>query len=348
MIQVVIADDSAFLRQILTDVLEKSGKIKVVAAAKNGKEALEAITQFKPELAIFDVEMPVMSGLEALRHVMQEAPLPVLMFSSLTSEGASVTVKALEYGAADFLLKPTSLSGKLSTLADDLVEKVQTLVMRSRLARIGKGSNSVKLSKRIDINEVPSLRGVDLIAMGSSTGGVQASLEVLKNLPESVPPIVWVQHMPATFTAKLAERFDSICNIHVKEVKSGDILEAGTCYLGPGGVQMRVKKKGMQMVVDLGETNKVSGFCPSCDVLFESVALLGKKSLGVILTGMGSDGTKGLIKMKEAGSYVFGQDEASCVVYGMPRAAFEAGTVNCQLGINQIGQAIVQACSIKL
>ena len=345
MIQVVIADDSAFLRQILTDVLQQSGKIKVIAAAKNGKEALEAITRLNPELAIFDVEMPVMNGLEALRHVMKEHPLPVLMFSSLTSEGASVTIKALEYGAADFILKPTSLSGRLTDVGQELVEKIQDLVMKSRLSHLQGRSIKQAQIRKVPLNDIPALPAIEIVAMGSSTGGVQAALEVLKDLPENMPPIVWVQHMPSTFTAKLAERFDSICKIHVKEAVEGDVLESGTCYLGPGGVQMRVRKNGGRMLVGLGEPDKVSGFCPSCDVLFESVSLLAKKSVGVILTGMGRDGTQGLGKMKNAGAYVLGQDEATCVVYGMPRVAFEAGAVDCQLGIEQIGRALMRACS---
>lgn len=345
MIQVVIADDSAFLRQVLTDILQKTGKIKVVAAATNGKEALELIVKHKPELAIFDVEMPVMSGLEALRKVMKESPLPVLMFSSLTGEGAAVTIKALEYGAADFLLKPSSLSGNLSSVADEIVEKVQMIVMRSRLARLSKNKGTPVVKKSVSLKDLPVRKGLQIIAMGSSTGGVQAALEVLKNLPETIPPMVWVQHMPATFTAKLAERFDSICKINVREAKDGDVLEQGTCLLGPGGVQMRVKLEGSKFVVRLGEKDKVTGFCPSCDVLFESVALLGKESVGIILTGMGHDGKEGLIKMKKINAYVLGQDEATSVVYGMPRAAFEAGAVDCQLGIEQIGQALMHVCS---
>ena len=346
MIQVVIADDSAFLRQVLIDVLEKSGKVKVVAAAKNGKEALEAINQFNPELAIFDVEMPVMSGLEALRHVMKENPLPVLMFSSLTSEGTSVTIKALEYGAADFLLKPTSASGKLGDVAQELIVKIQTLAMRSRFARLRGVNAKAAVSKRVELNHIPPLLGVEIIAMGSSTGGVQASLEVLKDLPQETKPIVWVQHMPANFTAKLAERFDTICKIHVKEAKDGDLLQSGTCYLAPGGVQMRIKKNGAKMEVSLGDETKVSGFCPSCDVLFDSVSLLNKKSVGIILTGMGNDGSQGLLKMKKSGAYNLGQDQASSVVYGMPRAAFEAGAVDFQVGIEQMGEALRRACSL--
>ena len=202
------------------------------------------------------------------------------------------------------------------------------------------------VSKKIAMNEIPVLPGVEIVAMGSSTGGVQASLEVLKGLSATMPPVVWVQHMPATFTTKLAERFDSICKIHVKEAQDGDVLEPGTCYLGPGGVQMRIKKNGLKMAVSLGEENKVSGFAPSCDVLFDSVALLNKKSVGVILTGMGHDGSQGLVNMKTAGAYVLGQDQASCVVYGMPRAAFDAGAVNIQLGIEQIGPALMRTCSL--
>lgn len=344
MIKVLLADDSAFLRQILKASLEKQGKILVVGQAKNGKEAVEMVRELKPDLMILDCEMPVMNGLEALRRIMEATPLPVLMFSSLTREGASVTIKALEYGAVDFLLKPTSLGNGLEEIEKVLVRKIEMAVIRGKFGAL-KGPG--RASAAVSAASAPALstRKIDLVAVGSSTGGVQAAMQVVPNLPAGCPPVVWVQHMPEHFTKSFAERLAGASKIHVKEAEDGDVLKRGHMYLARGGVQMRVAKSGLQMCVRLGETDKVSGFCPSANVLFESVSMqYGENALGVILTGMGNDGTEGLKLMRRKGSFILGQDEATCVVYGMPKAAHDAGAVNVQLSLYQIAPAIEKIC----
>lgn len=345
MIRAVIADDSALLRQVLTDLLEKRGKITVVAAAKNGKEAIEFVKTLKPDILVLDCEMPVMNGLEALRKIMDECPLPVFIFSSLAITGSSVTIKALEYGAVDFLLKPTRGALGLEEVEQDLHRKIEFIVLRSKF-KYGRlsGSSALKPVVKKTISRMPDRRHVDIIAMGSSTGGVQAAIKVVPQLPADSKPMVWVQHMPPNFTKSFAERLNSMSKIRVKEAEDGDIIEPGHCYLAPGGYQMRVKKdfRGTRLVVE--GTEKVSGHCPSCNVLFDSVAEYYKSNvIGVILTGMGDDGTKGLVKMHGQGAYVIGQNESSCIVYGMPKAANQAGAVDIEMDIDDIAEGIVKA-----
>ncbi|MCA9400485.1 MAG: chemotaxis response regulator protein-glutamate methylesterase [Candidatus Omnitrophica bacterium] len=349
MIKVVLADDSPFLRQVLKDALQNSNKIKIVGEAKNGKEAIELVKTLKPDILILDCEMPVMTGLEALRRIMDECPLPVFIFSSLASEGSSVTIKALEYGAVDFFLKPTGGAQKVQEIADDLVRKVEFIVLKSRFKNFKRTGSTLTASpsaapRRAVTKPIAlSRRPVDVIAMGSSTGGVQAAMKVVPRLPAHTKPIVWVQHMPPNFTKSFAERLNGLSKMTVKEAENGDKVEQGTCYLAPGGYQMRLKRMGMGWQIHIGETEKISGHCPSCDVLFDSVSeLTSQNALGVILTGMGEDGKKGLLKMHDKGAYVVGQNESSCVVYGMPRAAFAAGAVDVECDIEDIAEAIVK------
>ncbi len=346
MIKCVIADDSALVRQVLKDILGKSSKIEVMHAAKNGEEAVKAIKENKPDIAIFDVEMPVMNGLQALKTVMKECPLPVLMFSSLTSEGASVTIKALEYGAVDFFLKPTSGSEGIKEIAQQIVKKVETIALKSRLQRLKGSPTEASVPKKSSLKNVPT-KNIDLIAVGSSTGGVQATNRIFSQLPADIPPIVWVQHMPATFTEKFAERLNGICAMTVKEATHGEVIQRGVCYLAPGGIHFQLKKKGTQLIVDLNGKDKVNGFCPSCDVLFSSVGAVDcSKVLGIILTGMGNDGAQGLLGLRQKGAYVLGQNEDSCVVYGMPKAAQEAGAVDQELDVGEISEAIKKVCKL--
>lgn len=346
MIRVVVADDSAFLRQLLKDVLESSKKIQVIAALKNGKEAVEYIAQNKADLLILDCEMPVMNGLEALRRIMQETPLPVMMFSSLTSEGASVTLKALEYGAIDFLLKPTSLSAGLSEVAAQLIQKIESIVLKSRFGSLS-GARPKRLTPlSTDLAKLPR-KHIGILAMGSSTGGVQAAMKVVPLLPENSPPMVWVQHMPEHFTKSFADRLDGISKMKVKEAEDGEEVLDGHVYLGRGGIQMEIVKSSTSEKVKIrfGSKEKVNGFCPSCNVLFESVSrYYSSNALGIILTGMGNDGTEGLKHMHQKGSYIIGQDEATSTVYGMPKAAFEAGVVDVQMPIEQVSSAIMKVC----
>jgi len=341
-IRAVIADDSALLRDALTDVLHKQGEIRVIAAAQNGKEAVEFVKMHKPDILILDCEMPVMNGLEALKKIMEECPLPVFMFSSLTREGAAVTIKALELGAVDFLTKPTGGMHQLESVTVELIRKVKFIVLKSKFSSLTKALNRKpeKTVKEVPVNQLPRLN-VEVIAIGSSTGGVQAGLEVIPKLPKNTQPIVWVQHMPPNFTKSYAERLCTLSQVEVREGRDGDILRQGVCYLAPGGFQMRVGKRSRDVVLSVGGEDKVGGHCPSCNVLFNSVAqLYTNNALGVILTGMGSDGTDGLTNMHNKGAYVIGQNPESCVVYGMPKAAFDAGAVDVQLDIKLIAEGI--------
>lgn len=349
MIRAIIADDSPFLREVLTDVLEHK-QIKIIAQAKNGKEAVAMVKSLKPDILILDCEMPVMNGLDALRIIMRENPLPVFMFSSLTWEGASVTIKALEAGAVDFMLKPTGGAHNLEEVAEDLVQKIKFIVMKSRFAGIRKGDAELPGKQapaaaaptaKSDFSEVLPRKTIDLIAMGSSTGGVHAAGEIIPKLPANMKPIVWVQHMPPNFTKSFAERLNSISKMKVVEAKDGDQVVSGTCYLAPGGIQMRVVRTPSRTILKVAGNDKVSGHCPSCNVLFGSVSEhYRENALGIILTGMGDDGTEGLIKMHDKGSYVIAQSEDSCVVYGMPKAAFLRGAVDIHLDLMKIAEGM--------
>ena len=345
MINVVCADDSPFLRKVLKEVLEATGKIQVIGEAKNGKEAIEQVKALNPDILILDCEMPVMTGLEALRHIMTECPLPVFIFSSLAQEGSSVTIKALEYGAVDFLPKPTAGAHALQQIADDLIAKVELIARKNRFRSLSSKPVASPDAKPIagTFSVSVSRRSVDILAVGSSTGGVQAAVEIVKRLPARTPPIVWVQHMPATFTGSFAARLNTTGKIRVFEAKNGHVLEANTCYVAPGGYQMRVRKTGAQTILNIGGVDKVNSFCPSCDVLFDSVAqYYGNNAVGVILTGIGDDGSKGLLRMKQKGSFTIGQNEDTCVVYGMPKSAKKIGAIDLETDLFHIPDALVK------
>jgi len=272
------------------------------------------------------------------------------MFSALTYEGATETIKALEYGAVDFFQKPESGAEGLGEVVDILVKKIVTFVRRGKV-RILTGDKKPSPDKEV-IKPKPSRvypKNIDLIALGSSTGGVQAAREVIPKLPKNMKPIVWVQHMPPNFTLSLSTRLDALSPMTVKEAKHGDILQDGHCYLAPGGLQMRVQKsQGGKFRLNIEGAEKVSGHCPSCDVLFDSVAdYFSSNTLGVILTGMGSDGAKGLLKMHKKGAFVIGQNEASCVVYGMPRMAAQAGAVDVEVDIKEVANEMKRVCGIN-
>ncbi|MBF0331260.1 MAG: chemotaxis response regulator protein-glutamate methylesterase [Candidatus Omnitrophica bacterium] len=348
MIKVLLADDSPFLRQVLRGILEASGKFEVVGEAKNGKEAIEQVKALKPDILILDCEMPVMNGLEALRHIMDECPLPVFIFSTLAHEGASVTLKALEYGAVDYLAKPAAGAHSLGKVQDEMIEKLEYIARRNKWRTAGAGIGAKPVVATPKETVTVSRKTVDIIAIGSSTGGVQAAVELVKRLPAKTKPIVWVQHMPASFTGSFAARLNSLGTVRVCEAKNGQVLEDNTCYVAPGGFQMRVRKSGSQSSLLIGGIDRVNGFCPSCDVLFDSVAQhYGANAVGVILTGMGDDGTKGLVNMRKRGAFVVGQNEATCVVYGMPKAAFQAGGVNMETDLFHITDVLAKVGALE-
>jgi len=343
-INCIIADDSAFLRQILKDILHQSRSIKVIGEAKNGVEAIKLVKSLPADVLILDCEMPVMNGLQAIRRIMAIKPIPIFMFSSLTAEGASVSIKALEYGAVDVFLKPRKGLKNLENISQEMIQKIEIVSIRNRLRTL---TNSGPHKSAVNFNRILNQirpRKIDLIAVGSSTGGVKAMQEVVTHLPAETKPILWVQHIQKGFSKGLSERLNGQCKIKVKEAEDGDHLEANTCYLAPFGRQMRVKKSYQGFKLELLESDSESGHCPSCTVLFESVAEhFSKNALGVILTGMGDDGAKGLALMHKNGSLVLGQDEESSVVYGMPKVPFDQGVVDFQLPIDLIADGIKKA-----
>ncbi|MFT5207172.1 MAG: two-component system chemotaxis response regulator CheB [Candidatus Omnitrophota bacterium] len=344
-IRVMIVDDSALMREVLKDTLESRGTIDVVYAAKDGLDAVSAVVKYKPDLMVLDLIMPVMGGLETLKKVMLKFPLPVIMFSAYTREGATITVKTLEYGAVDFILKPTTESKRIEEISDNLIPKIELLIHKKRSRVFGDFGN-VGNTKRLGKTRLLT-RDVDVIAVGSSTGGVRAANKILSRLPMDFPPIVWVQHMPENFVEAYVKRLDTQYKFSVQLATDGDQLKRGVCYFAPGKIQMHVQKKSGAYFIRLKGIEKVSGFAPSCDVLFTSVAeQVANKALGVILTGMGSDGTEGLCKMYAAGAYILGQDEKSSVIYGMPKSAHEAGCVNTQVDIDAMSASIMQVCGL--
>lgn len=331
---VLIVDDSLVSREILRKGLSRSAQIEVVGVAGDPYEAVEKIEALEPDVLTLDINMPKMDGLTFLRKLMAQHPMPVIVISS----SANSVFEALEAGAVDFVAKPEISSvSELETFLDEVVSKVK--IASKATTQKGKAAEAVK-PETLGIR--PS-KDIHLIAMGASTGGTDALLTVLKTLPENIPGIVIVQHMPPVFTRMYAERLNSQCSLDVKEAKSGDEIKPGSVLVAPGEFQMKVLKDKHRYVVKCTRGEKVSGHCPSVDVLFQSAAeTAGEKAVGIILTGMGSDGAKGLLHMRKAGAYTIGQDRNSCVVYGMPMVAFNIGAVAKQLSLERIGPELIR------
>ncbi|PXA91296.1 chemotaxis response regulator protein-glutamate methylesterase [Caulobacter sp. D4A] len=338
-IRVLVVDDSATMRGLITAALNRDSEIEVVGAAGDPFEARGMIKALNPDVVTLDIEMPNMNGIEFLEKIMRLRPMPVVMVSSLTQAGAEMTLRALELGAVDCVGKPTTATGTAEALAE-VAEKVKTAARAS-------------VRTKADAAPAPVRRGAyvptgDVVAIGSSTGGVEALLSILTQFPETCPPTVITQHMPATFTASFAARLDRASGAKVQEATDGALLEVGKVYVAPGGATHLevVRSAGLRCRLTAGDP--VSGHRPSVDVLFRSVAqAVGDKAVGAILTGMGRDGAQGLLQMRQAGARTVGQDEASCVVYGMPRAAFELGAVEKQVSLSSIGQSILDLASAR-
>ncbi|MDP2751117.1 MAG: chemotaxis response regulator protein-glutamate methylesterase [Rhodocyclaceae bacterium] len=331
-IKVLIIDDSALMRGLLTEIIGGAPDIQVVGTAPDPIAAREMIKTLAPDVLTLDVEMPKMDGLEFLGRLMRLRPMPVIMVSSHTESGSEATLKALETGAVDFMPKPRfgfDDATAMSHYADEIREKIRgacqaRLRVMSRFApapaRIEPTTSG--LSKRL-LNE-------HVIAIGASTGGTEAIKDVLTALPAEVPGIVMVQHMPEAFTASFAKRLDSLSSLRVIEAQGGERIEPGTALLAPGHSHMRVVKRGGYYVVELSKDEPVNRHRPAADALFWSVASVVKpgSATGIILTGMGKDGAKGLLEMKSVGDWNIGQDQESCVVYGMPREAAIIGALD--------------------
>jgi two-component system chemotaxis response regulator CheB len=366
-IRVLVVDDSRFFRRRVTEMLESDPRIKVIADAENGEDAVQKAGRLKPDVITMDVEMPVMDGITAVRKIMATHPTAILMFSSLTTEGARSTLDALEAGAADYLPKRFEDISKdrdeaRKVLCDRVCavgrRRAATMIHarpnaprpatpRSGLAGSGAAGAQPKavVSSERPASSVSLKKGqAKLVAIGTSTGGPVALQQVLKQLPASFPvPLLLVQHMPGTFTTAFAQRLNDACAIRVKEAQDGDALEAGLALLAPGGKQMMLERAGGRLVVRIKESDITQNYKPSVDITFGSVArTLGGQALAIVLTGMGADGREGARLMKKSGSHIWAQDEATSVVYGMPSAVAEAGLVDQVLPLGQIGITLAQ------
>lgn len=343
-IRVLIVDDSATAREVLANALRKDSEIEVIATAPDAYTARDKIVTLKPDVVCLDVEMPRMDGITFLKKIMKYMPVPVLMVSSLTQKGASVTLDALEAGAVDFVAKPhQNIYDGIDDIEKELISKVKMVASSNISARISKKINTEKeLVKNSEKNYSLANTTNKIIAIGASTGGTVALAELIKSFPRDMPGTVIVQHMPAGFTDSFAKRLNEISQVEVAEAKDGDIISKGKVLIAPGDYHMVIRREGGQYKVKLGTGDKVSGHRPSVDVLFNSVSkYAGANALGVILTGMGSDGAKGLLKMKISGSKTIGQNEKSCVVYGMPKVAKDIGAVEFELSLEEINNKLI-------
>jgi two-component system chemotaxis response regulator CheB len=336
-IRVLIVDDSATIRALLAEILSRDPDIQVVGQAPEPHAARQMIKDLNPDVLTLDVEMPGMSGIEFLDKIMRLRPMPVVMVSTLTERGAEVTLDALAIGAVDYFAKPTNnVATHLNAAAQELIRKVKTAA-------------GAKVRPRTEPRAAPQKPdmafGERLIAIGSSTGGVEALLEVLSHFPANCPPTVITQHMPAGFTASFAARLDKMCAPHVAEAVDGQLLAPGHVWLAPGAVSHLEVSGRAAWRCRLVKDEPTSGHRPSVDRLFQSVAACaGAKAVGVILTGMGRDGANGLSAMHANGAATIGQDEATAIVYGMPRVAHEIGAVQRQLPLEKIGEEILRLC----
>lgn len=348
-IRVVVVDDSALVRSLLTEIINRQHDMQCVGAASDPLVAREMIRELNPDVITLDVEMPRMDGLEFLSRLMRLRPMPVVMVSTLTEQGADITLRALEMGAVDYVAKPRiGITSGLNELAGDIVDKIR-IAAAAHVKRLGPapaapgapahGSPAAAEPPRAPL---PRLSTEKIICIGASTGGTEAIREVLTPMPADAPAIVITQHMPPGFTTSFAARLDSLCKIRVEEARDGQRILPGHAYIAPGGRHLRIDRSGSNYVAVVEDTEPVNRHRPSVEVLFRSAArVLGPNALGIMLTGMGADGAQAMREMKDAGSYNYVQDETTCVVFGMPRMAIQAGAAHEILPLNQIAPAVL-------
>ena len=343
-IRVLVVDDSALVRHLLSEIINRQPDMQCVGAANDPLVAREMIRELNPDVLTLDVEMPRMDGLEFLGHLMRLRPMPVVMISTLTDAGADVTLRALELGAVDFVAKPrVGVAGGLNDLSLLIAEKI-------RVAATAKIRRVVGLEdkKKVTINPLGKISTEKMIFIGASTGGTEAIREVLSLLPADAPAVVITQHMPAGFTASFAARLHSLCHIAVSEATHGERILPGHAYVAPGGKQFRVARSGANYVAVVEDGPLVNRHRPSVEVLFKSGAeVVGRNAYGIMLTGMGSDGANAMRQMKDAGSFNYVQDEATCVVFGMPREAIVQGAAHEILPIGSIAPALVARLALS-
>ncbi len=339
-LRVLVVDDSALMRKMLTEMICSDPELTVVDTAEDPYDAREKIKRLNPDVVTLDIEMPRMHGLDFLEKIMTLRPMPVVMISSLTTEGAEVTLRALELGAVDFIAKPSDGQGTLREKTDEVVAKVKAAGARVRpLTRRPAERSSARAASYVRNERM-------IVAVGASTGGVEALGCVLTAFPVDAPPILITHHMPERFVPSFSNRLNEVCDITVSEARDGELVEAGHAYISPGNTHLRLIHTNEGFRCQLRGHERVSGHCPSVDVLFQSVAKhAGAHAVGVILTGMGRDGASGMLAMRHAGARTIGQDEASALIYGMPKAAFEVGGVQEQVSLGRVAGRVLELCT---
>ena len=345
--RVVVVDDSALVRSLLTEIINRQPDMQCVGAASDPFAAREMIRTLNPDVITLDIEMPRMDGIDFLSKLMRLRPMPVVMVSTLTERGAEVTLRALELGAVDFVAKPKiGVADGLRLLAQDITDKVRIAskahLRRLHIAPVPESAGGPPTPVRT-VPNLGRLSTEKIVFVGASTGGTEATKEVLANLPPDSPAVVITQHMPAGFTKSYAARLDGLCKIRVAEARDGDRILPGHAYIAPGGFHLSVERSGANYIARVQDGEPVNRHKPSVEVLFKSAArVVGPNAVALMLTGMGADGAKAMKEMRDAGSYNYVQDEASCVVFGMPREAIAAGAAHEVLPLTQIAPKLIE------
>jgi len=345
--RVVVVDDSALVRSILTEIINRQPDMECIGAASDPLVAREMIRTLNPDVITLDVEMPRMDGLDFLSRLMRLRPMPVVMVSTLTERGAEVTIKALELGAIDFVAKPKiGVAEGIRQLAQDITDKIR-VAAKARVHRssvpVPGGTAPTAPAKPVTMASIGRMSTEKIIFIGASTGGTEATKDVLMQLPPDCPAVVITQHMPPGFTTSYAKRLDGLCKIRVKEAQDGERILPGHGYIAPGGLHLSVERSGANYIARVQDGEPINRHKPSVEALFLSAArVVGPNALGVMLTGMGADGAKAMKVMKDAGSFNICQDEATCVVFGMPREAIAAGAADEVLPLNQIAGKLIE------
>ena len=344
-VRVLVVDDSALMRKLIPQILASDDSIQVVGTAMDGNFALKKIEELKPQVVTLDLEMPGLNGIDTIKAIMRSHRLPVIVVSSHTTAGASITLKALALGAFDFVAKPQDVSGHMAEIAAELIGKIKAAAHSKGEAIPGLGEPSPRVSKAA----MPSGPATRVVGIGISTGGPHALQFVLSRLPSDFPgSIVIVQHMPEGFTEMFARRLDEICAIRVKEAVSGDLLLAGRALICPGNRHLKVKRLPLGEVAVLTDEERVNGHRPSVDVLFRSMAEeFGSRGIAVLMTGMGEDGANGLGEVKKAGGVTIAQSESSCVVFGMPKAGIERGFATRVVDLDALANTLQAQCGAR-